>query len=656
MSLTRRAFLATWWSLPLGLADGLRVGLEAVAHNSLFAESFHLRALASASVAVLFHAAVFFLLALVGGAVGSAVRPGEQDGSARTMDRVVFLALQLGYLLVITPGRSSPPWLLVLLAVLWVLGWMGYRTWRRAAEGLRAALFAFACLLYGAVLVVQGVLPKVWGSAGVVAVSVVLAALLLAAWPGSVRRQAMVLGMFLLVALAGAAAPDVAAVQAPSEGAPRPVILITVDTLRADALSAENTPHLQRLAGEGVTFRRAYAPSPWTIPSMYSLLTSRHPHEIGMTGQGSYRLGDDVIRLPQLLPSGFEARAVVTNIFGTSKWGSWEGFDGVESADVASVVGDTLIRGMVLPRLLLGLRPLHYAYTEAIAADVTDRGIRQLEQLAGSSFLLWLHYYDPHSPYDPPAPFDQAAGPERPKVRDVRRTSLSFLRSGMKLDQEDRDYVRALYLGEVRYTDEALGRLFTALEDLGLWDDALIIFASDHGEEFWEHGLVEHGHTLYEEQVHVPLLVKFPAGRHAGRVFEHPVSLLDIVPTIADELDQPLPAGLPVRGLSLSALLDESVLEARSLYFEGTIHFRELKAALQWPWKLIHDPADEHDMLFNLEDDPAERFDRSRAESERVQALSGFIRPFVEAEQARSKPESMDPDLRRRLKALGYLQ
>ncbi len=652
MSLTRRAFLATWWSLPLGLADGLRVGLEAVAHNSLFAESFHLRALASTSVVVLFHAAVFFLLALVGGAVGSRVRPG----SAQAMDGVVFLALQLGYLLVITPGRSSPPRLFALLAVLWVLGWMGYRSWRRAAEGLRAALFALACLLYGAVLVVQGVLPKVWGSAGVLAVSVVLAALLLRAWPGSVRRQAMVLGVFLVVAIAGAAAPDVAALEAPAQGPRRPVILITVDTLRADALSAENTPNLQRLAGEGVTFRRAYAPSPWTIPSVYSLLTSRRPHEIGMTGQGSYRLGDDVIRLPQLLPAGFESRAVVTNIFGASKWGSWKGFDGVESADVASVVGDTLIRGMVLPRLLLGLRPLHYAYTEAVAADVTDRGIRQLEQLAGSSFLLWLHYYDPHSPYDPPAPFDELAGPERPKMRDVRRTSMSFLRSGMKLDQEDRDYVRALYEGEVRYTDEALGRLFTALEDHGVWDDALIVLASDHGEEFWEHGLVEHGHTLYEEQVHVPLLVKFPAGRHAGRVFEHPVSLLDILPTIADELDQPLPAGLPVRGLSLSTLLDEPPAEARSLYFEGTIHFRELKAAQQWPWKLIHDPAGGRDMLFNLEEDPAEQFDRSGAEGDRVRALSGFIRPFLEAEQARSKPETMDPDLLRRLKALGYLQ
>jgi arylsulfatase A-like enzyme len=139
-------------------------------------------------------------------------------------------------------------------------------------------------------------------------------------------------------------------------------------------------------------------------------------------------------------------------------------------------------------------------------------------------------------------------------------------------------------------------------------------------------------------------------------VFEHPVSLLDILPTIADELDQPLPAGLAVRGVSLSVLLDEPLVEARSLYFEGTIHFRELKAAQQWPWKLIHDPSTGRDMLYNLEDDPEERFDRSQAEGERVQDLSGFIRPLVEAEQALSKPESMDPDLLRRLKALGYLQ
>ena len=163
MSVTRRSFLATWWSLPLGLTDGLRVGLDTVAHNSLFSESFHLRALASASVVVLFYAAVFFLLALVGGTVGSLVRPTEQDGPARAMDGMIFLALQAGYLLVITPGSVSRLRQFVLLALLWGLGWMGYRLWRQAEEGLRAALFAFACLLYGSVLVqiAREVVPQV---------------------------------------------------------------------------------------------------------------------------------------------------------------------------------------------------------------------------------------------------------------------------------------------------------------------------------------------------------------------------------------------------------------------------------------------------------------------------------------------------------------
>jgi len=656
MSVMKRSLLATWWSLPLGLTDGLRVALDTVKHNSLFAETFYLRALASASVVVLFYAAVFFLLALAGGAVASLVRPAEGNHSARALDGVVFLALQLGYLLVIVPGRMSPVRQLVLLVVLWALGWMGYRLWQRAAEGLRAALFAFVCLLYGSALLAQGILPKLSGGLGVLAVSLVLAGLLWSSRPGSAGGQLLVLGVCLLLVLSGALAPDVAPVASAPQGTPRPVVLITVDTLRADALSAEDTPHLLQLATEGVTFRRAYAPSPWTIPSMYSLLTSRLPHEIGMTGQGSYRLGEDVLHLPQLLPTEFQMRAVVTNIFGASSWGSWKGFDVVESADISSVVGDTLTRGMVLPRLLLGLRPLHYPFTEAPAGDITDRGIRHLDVLSGGSFLLWLHYYDPHAPYNPPSPFDDAAGQERRKLRDVRRTTLGFLRSGMKLDQEDRDYVRALYQGEVRYTDDAIGRLFRALRERDLWDDALIVVAADHGEEFWEHGLVEHGHTLFEEQLHVPLMVKFPGGRHAGRRFDHPVSLLDILPTIADELQQPLPPGLPVRGRSLSAQLEEDAPAPRSLYFEGTIHFRELKGLQQWPWKLIHDPATGRDRLYNLEDDPEERFDRSRAEAQRTGSMLESVRPYLQAEQAMSEPTSIEPDLLRRLKALGYVQ
>jgi arylsulfatase A-like enzyme len=656
MSVAKRAFLATWWSLPLGLTDGLRVGLNATAHNSLFSESFYLRALAGASVAALFYAAVFFLLVLVAGAAADMVRGMDPDRPSRAMDRTVFLALQAGYLLVIVPGRVSQARQFVLLAVVWGLGWVGFRLWKRAADGLRAALFALACVLYGATLVVQGILPKLSGGAGVFLISVLLAGALWLAWPGGARVQTTVLGVLLVVAIAGASAPDVAPVSAQGNGAAGPVILITVDTLRADVLSAADTPHLQQLAGEGVSFRRAYAPSPWTIPSVYSLLTSRRPHEIGMTGQGSYRLRDDVIRLPELLPAGVHARAVVTNVFGASQWGSWKGFGTVESADVASVVGDTLRRGMVLPRLILGMRPLHYPYTEAVADDVTDRGIRQIDALSGSSFLLWLHYYDPHSPYNPPAPYDEAAGEPRSKLRDVRRTSLGFLRSGMQLDPEDRQYVRALYQGEVRYTDQALGRLFQALRDRELWDDALVIFASDHGEEFWEHGLVEHGHTLYEEQLHVPLLVKFPGGRHAGSVFEHPLSLLDVLPTVADELEQPLPPGLPIRGTSLSSMLEKPEVEPRALYFEGLVHFRELKGLLQWPWKQIHDPATGRDLLFHLEDDPGERFDRSGAEEQRVDGALELIRPFVEAEQALDDPDSMDPDLLRRLQALGYVQ
>ncbi len=659
MTLGKTAWNASWWSLPLGLAEGVRVAHAGLLHNSLFAASFRLRALGSAAAVLLFYGVLAYIVALAVGLVARVVL-GERI-SRNVADVGVLIMVEGGLFLVLLSGGVSPPRILLFFALLGAVGAGGFLIWRRAPGRASGSwLYCLATLLHGSALLWTGLFSMGTGVIFFIGIAAVLGAATWLGWPGRVLPLVALTAALLVVVVVGASLPQVLPLHAASAAlGSRPVLLVTVDTLRADALSAATTPHLDRLAQEGIRFTRAYAPSPWTIPSIYSLLTSRLPHEIGMTGQRKLRLDDAIPRLPQILPAGFAKRAVVTNVFGASRWGSWTGFDSVESGDLVDVVRDSLLRGLILPRLVLGLRPLRYPMTEARADRITDQGLRHLEALDGGSFLLWLHYYDPHTPYDPPAPFDTEVGPPRSKLSGIRKRSLAFLRSGMKLDAGDRAHIKALYEGEVRYTDAAIGRLWDGLQKLGLWDDALIIVAADHGEEFWEHGSVEHGHTLYEELIHVPLLVKLPGSLHAGRVIEDPVSLLDIVPTILDVLGHSPAEELVMRGRTLLPSLERAEAAkapGRSLYFEAVVHYRELKGVLDAPWKLIHDPETGADQLFNLEEDAAERINRAVEEEDRLQALRAWIEPYLQAEQALAEPDSIDPELLRRLKALGYLQ
>lgn len=291
---------------------------------------------------------------------------------------------------------------------------------------------------------------------------------------------------------------------APERETPPAVLLIVGDTVRADHVGCygyerETTPALDALAGEGERFDRAFAQSSWTLPSIASILTGQppHVHGAGRAEGGVLPLRTEVATLAERLQAaGFATAAWINVLWLAPQSGAQRGFDVYD-----------------------------YRKTDATnrtmrdAKATTDAALAWMRRQRDAPFFMTVHYFDPHLTYDPPAPYDEMFRPqEAPRLpRGFGSADQVFeIRSGSRqLDTAEKEALVARYDGELRYMDDQIGRLLDGLRDLGRWDDALVIFVSDHGEEFWDHGGFEHGHTHYREMIRVPLIVKRPGG--AGR-------------------------------------------------------------------------------------------------------------------------------------------
>jgi arylsulfatase A-like enzyme len=346
---------------------------------------------------------------------------------------------------------------------------------------------------------------------------------------------------------------------------PRNVLLVTIDTVRADHLSLygyprATSPHLDAFARAGITYDNAYTPATFTSPSVVSLLTGVYPavHGVRFLFQP---LADGTWTLPaHLRAHGWRAGAVVSNfVLKASASGLAPHFDDYD---------DRLVEAEVRKGKKIVQRP---------AADTTDAAVGWLRQHAAGPFFLWVHYIDPHGPYAAPPPFDRRFrdGPHRlvkePKIPDYQRI-LHIADLGYYVDQYD---------GELAYADEHLGRLLAEANALGLLASTMVIVTSDHGETLTErHGgkpvYFDHGFHVWEELARVPLVVYRPGGPtgRSGAL----VSLTDIVPTILDALGVPPPAGA-LDGLPLDRPARPAVLiEAAQ---------KPLRAVRGGPWKLF---------------------------------------------------------------------
>jgi arylsulfatase A-like enzyme len=446
------------------------------------------------------------------------------------------------------------------------------------------------------------------------------------------------------------------AVLAAGAGCSRPpdVIFITLDTTRADHLGALGyerpiSPNLDRFAREAVTYRRAWATDSWTLPSHASMFTGQYPTRHGahfnadggvsalsdvLPGQQRETLKVNVLRqeavtLAEMLRAGgYATAAIVGGPWLSPTFGLLQGYE-FQDASVSSVAG----------RRSDELTAAAMAWVESVPKD--------------KSLHLFVNYFDPHFPYDPPRGFDSLPGATRP----LGVTPFGVL-GGQPLSDADREAFIGRYDGEIGFMDHHFGRLISALRRAGRYDDALTVVVADHGETFGEHRLMEHGRWLYEEVIRVPLLVRYPHARNGNSTVDSPVSIVDLLPLVAEELGLPLPDD--VDGVPLGerdVVLAESFRDSFMVNLFGARFDRDLVAVIRWPWKLIVSSQGD-DELYRLDQDPREldnRAEKERAQVRELRKAISEVRGKLEPPPAVSGP-SVDSATKDALRALGYIE
>ena len=434
---------------------------------------------------------------------------------------------------------------------------------------------------------------------------------------------------------------------------PPDVVVIVVDTLRADALGvygAEggNSPHVDRLAGDGVLYDRAYSQAPWTTPSVGSLLTSRYPTELGIVdGPDRLPLAHDT--LAELLSEvGYATAAVVSHHFVSKRWNFDQGFDHFDQSNVR----------------------WHAAVT---SADVTDDALARWDAMTAAGagpFFLFVHYFDPHFDYVEHEGFPRTdpayAGPVRSGMEFNDLVELA-----PEMTAADVTHLRRLYASEVAFTDHHVGRLLAGLEARGRYRPSLVVFTADHGEEFLERGRLGHGESLHDEMIRVPLVIKRPGGREAGTVVAEPVGLVDVLPTVMQLLGLEVPEDVSGRTLLSPApdpdappsVASPSLASPRPRPVFSEASWPGLRSVVDGPFKLIHRDG-EPVGLYHLPQDPDEsrnmlafqgRYGVVEDYESAHRKLLAFTR-YVEARAGGASEVEVDPELRRQLEALGYLQ
>ena len=449
------------------------------------------------------------------------------------------------------------------------------------------------------------------------------------------------------------------------------VILISIDTLRPDYLgcygqSMNISPYVDKLAGRGVLFKNAIAQSPWTLPSHMSILTSLYP-AVHLVQNDISVLPEERISLVEILKGeGYYTAAFVDGGYLSHKYGYSQGFD-------------------------------VYDDTGGHIKKINKKMMRFLEEHFQKQFFLFMHVFDVHGPYQPPSPYNKMF--YKGNKEDPDNHSMDFLKEidyhkYQKFDDvTDINYIKALYAGSVSYVDNELGKLFTMLEKLNVFDNTLIVFLSDHGESLFEHHIyMGHGLFLYDNEVKIPLIIKPPASNHEKTVINNQVESIDVMPTILDLLD--IPQSKEGQGRSLAKCMRDTkfVEEDHYAFGEssntgGTPFIRSNK------WKFIakmkkdvnevirihlkpsskidltHYVLDE-EQLYDLERDPLERINLISKEAGIAEELRKRLSQWEDTNkklasslkkqggvswQKPSKPK-LTAEEKEKLRALGYVQ
>jgi arylsulfatase A-like enzyme/Flp pilus assembly protein TadD len=432
------------------------------------------------------------------------------------------------------------------------------------------------------------------------------------------RRRFLSLAVLALLSSAAASAQS-----APT--AKTPVLLITVDTLRADRLGCYGarrvrTPAMDALASAGVRFDNALAQVPITLPSHAVILTGTYPMYNGVRDFTSPGLPPSVGLLAEAFQrQGYATAAFVSAFVLDSTWGLRRGFQTYDDH--------------FDPRQFETRNP---GNIERRAEQTVDRLLAWLRayasgQSAARPFFVWLHLYDPHSDYDPPEPFHS-------------------------------QYAGRLYDGEVAYVDSQLARLFAYLRNAGLYDPTLIVLLSDHGESLGEHGEDEHGFFVYNSTLRVPLIFKLPRSQgSAARVIQPPVATIDVAPTLLELLRLRDPLSRQFQGTSLASLIlgktapSERPVYAETYYPHDSFGWSPLRSLSTRRYHYIEAPRPE---IFDLTSDAEEKRNLYATRRAEAEALRSQLRDFERRYTAQASPAKgppLAPETLEKLKSLGYV-
>ena len=403
------------------------------------------------------------------------------------------------------------------------------------------------------------------------------------------------------------------------------VVLITLDTTRADALGSYGqrrpiTPNLDRLAAEGAQFAQCASSAPSTLPSHSTLFTGRYPFVHGVRSNAGYVLSDENTTLAEVLSAhGYRTSAEIAApvIGGHTQLG--QGFDRYHDLEFQDIQRKT-----IHVRDADGERAVEVDEREA--EDITRFGLQFIKENRSEKFFLWLHYFDAHQPYSPPGRFYETSS-ESP------------------------------YHGEIQYIDEQIGRVLEHIEGLGLRERTLVVVTADHGEAMGEHDEQTHVYFVYDSTIHVPLLF-WGATVPRGLKVESLVRTVDVAPTILDILKLPPLEG--IQGASLLPLLKKESLDLELVGYGESVEphivfgASVLRFVRKGQWKYIHKVKPE---LFDLTGDPGELHNLSSVHPEIVERLRMALSALIEEapEPASGARTAIDTATAAQLEALGYM-
>lgn len=498
-------------------------------------------------------------------------------------------------------------------------------------------------------------------------------------------------GALALAALAGAlacgsgedpgAAPGSSAGQAPTAKTPRGVVMVVVDTLRADHLGSygyekqDISPRIDALAQDAVRFDVALAPSPWTLPSLATIMTGLYPGLHGAKRPSDLNNLEWLFKPHEYEPTSalHESRTTLAEVLRDEGFAT-AGF--VQGSYPSSAFG-----------VSQGFDRYQQNATPGIRFDI-ESAFRWLDEEKPERFFLYLHTLEVHSPYapiriqpafdkrNPNAPleyFERAVSEEQRRFEELDRdpdydgeidgsvrTLQRLARSRARINRRDMKHLIALYDRGISYTDYWIGQLIDGLSERGLYDESVFVLTADHGEEFREHGGLEHNYTFYEEMLRVPLVVRVP-GEGRGTVVPPPVGLVDVMPTLLDVLElepAPISQGRSLRPLWLGESLPEQAYFGEASLIPGRAALRTAR------FKYVRDRRNREE-LYDLSDDPEERENRCPPEAnDRCAPFREQLKLWeARSRQAASKlalpkPEHavVDDALLEKLRELGYIE